>query len=242
MTTAQRVSRSVVQNRIEPFARLYDPDAEEETFDLTAPKRQTDDQRRLVSLPLKMEKGGRYTRYRLTRLSKNPHCCYCDCELNAESASLDHVLPQSKGGDHWPANLLLACSDCNGAKSSFTFAEWLDALLKSVHRPNAIIAKLQRLIESGLESLLPEPIKIPPKRANISSSVPTDTVDKNEFCIGRRQFSVVLKANRKVLIRGIAGTDLRHYLDAVGFDNNGPIALVATERWRPLIGGEVIYP
>lgn len=40
--------------------------------------------------------------------------------------SIDHKVPVSKGGDHSPANLVLACTACNTRKSNrFTYEEFL---------------------------------------------------------------------------------------------------------------------
>ncbi len=245
---ANRPSRSIIQNRIEPFARLFDPDEEPEPPEPSpvreAPARRKDSGR-LVSLPFVLKKGKSYTRYRLTRLATNPHCCFCGCELDEETASLDHVLPKSKGGDNWPANLILACTQCNSEKSSQTFAEWRDVLMLAVQRLNAILESLQRLIDSRLEECLPTPKVMPKKQVRTPSKATQypgqeGTVSKSEFRIGRRSFSIIRVSDRKVLVRHIRGTDLRHYLDSVGFDNNGPIALIAEEFWHPLIGGDTV--
>ena len=43
-------------------------------------------------------------------------CVYCATPLTPESATLDHVLPLSRGGTHAPGNLVIACHDCNQLK------------------------------------------------------------------------------------------------------------------------------
>ena len=45
-------------------------------------------------------------------------CQYCSKEVNIGSATLDHVIPKSRGGDHTWENLVIACSKCNGKKGS----------------------------------------------------------------------------------------------------------------------------
>ena len=43
-------------------------------------------------------------------------CVYCATPLTPESATIDHVLPLSRGGTHAPGNLVVACHDCNQLK------------------------------------------------------------------------------------------------------------------------------
>lgn len=48
-------------------------------------------------------------------------CVYCGSPLNL---SLDHVIPQSRGGEHSPSNLVTACRSCNSSKGAKTPEEW----------------------------------------------------------------------------------------------------------------------
>ncbi len=59
-------------------------------------------------------------RYRL--LFADPHCWYCGAPLTPLTATIDHVVPKSRGGTHHPQNLRLACRFCNIAKGSCTLA------------------------------------------------------------------------------------------------------------------------
>jgi hypothetical protein len=59
-------------------------------------------------------------------------CGYCGDKVNAENASIDHIIPQSKGGTHRKDNLRTACLICNSIKSGKTEAEAAVALLQSV--------------------------------------------------------------------------------------------------------------
>lgn len=53
----------------------------------------------------------------------NFECVYCGCSNN-KTLTLDHVIPQSKGGkDTWD-NLVTACKKCNGEKSNLTLKEY----------------------------------------------------------------------------------------------------------------------
>jgi hypothetical protein len=51
-------------------------------------------------------------------------CEYCHSSEEASTSrfTLDHLTPQSLGGDHTEANLALACHRCNGRRYNFTNA------------------------------------------------------------------------------------------------------------------------
>lgn len=51
-------------------------------------------------------------------------CVYCGTLLGLENATLDHVVPLSRGGDHAPGNLVAACQSCNQLKGSDLPAEF----------------------------------------------------------------------------------------------------------------------
>ena len=51
-------------------------------------------------------------------------CVYCGTSLGFENATLDHVIPLSRGGDHAPGNLVAACRACNQLKGSLLPAEF----------------------------------------------------------------------------------------------------------------------
>jgi hypothetical protein len=46
-------------------------------------------------------------------LAKDPHCHWCGIDLIKETATLDHVIPLSRGGINNMNNYVLACSPCN---------------------------------------------------------------------------------------------------------------------------------
>jgi 5-methylcytosine-specific restriction endonuclease McrA len=48
-------------------------------------------------------------------------CAYCGSERARE---IDHVIPLSRGGTHFPSNLVPACRRCNAAKCARTLDEW----------------------------------------------------------------------------------------------------------------------
>lgn len=47
-------------------------------------------------------------------------CAYCGGPVQ----HIDHVIPLSRGGSNWPANLVPACAPCNLSKNKRTFREW----------------------------------------------------------------------------------------------------------------------
>lgn len=49
-------------------------------------------------------------------LRDNHKCQYCGIRVSSDSATLDHVIPQSKGGRGSWVNLVTACRSCNGKK------------------------------------------------------------------------------------------------------------------------------
>lgn len=54
----------------------------------------------------------------------NHKCGYCGKELFRNgAATLDHIVPKSRGGKHTKSNLVTACKKCNSKKSNFTLEE-----------------------------------------------------------------------------------------------------------------------
>jgi 5-methylcytosine-specific restriction endonuclease McrA len=72
-------------------------------------------------------------------------CVYCGTGLDLADATLDHVIPLSRGGSHEPGNLVTACQPCNQRKGALLptefFARYPMAGLnfmrfaRAVHRP-----------------------------------------------------------------------------------------------------------
>jgi hypothetical protein len=50
----------------------------------------------------------------------NHSCQYCSCKLDSENATIDHVLPRSKGGTHKWENVVACCLKCNRKKGDRT--------------------------------------------------------------------------------------------------------------------------
>lgn len=58
-------------------------------------------------------------RLRFEILRRDDHTCqYCGAKAPDVKLTVDHVVPTALGGDDKPTNLLAACADCNGGKTS----------------------------------------------------------------------------------------------------------------------------
>lgn len=51
-------------------------------------------------------------------LKKDPSCFWCHKKLNSTLATLDHLIPLSKGGTNGLDNFVLACGDCNESRDN----------------------------------------------------------------------------------------------------------------------------
>lgn len=59
-------------------------------------------------------------------------CAYCGDEVTAENATLDHVVPRSKGGSNAADNLVTACLTCNSIKSDRTYDDAAPQILDAL--------------------------------------------------------------------------------------------------------------
>jgi len=56
------------------------------------------------------------------------HCVYCDEDLTDKEIHMDHVIPESQGGETNYANLQVTCRKCNLAKGVLSESEFTDRL------------------------------------------------------------------------------------------------------------------
>jgi hypothetical protein len=59
-------------------------------------------------------------------------CRYCGDRVTKDNATIDHYVPQSKGGNHSKANLRTCCLVCNSIKSGKSFEDAAPFILKSI--------------------------------------------------------------------------------------------------------------
>ena len=58
---------------------------------------------------------------RVNILRRDQYCCqYCGIDLTTKDATVDHVVPRSKGGGSTWVNMVAACRDCNLLKGNRT--------------------------------------------------------------------------------------------------------------------------
>ena len=57
-----------------------------------------------------------------------PRCVYCDEDLNSAEIHMDHVIPESQGGETTYNNLQVTCRKCNLAKGVLTESEFTQRL------------------------------------------------------------------------------------------------------------------
>ena len=68
----------------------------------------------------------------------NNQCQYCGTVLSKKQATIDHVLPKSRGGRNTWTNLVISCYNCNNYKGDYTPAEAGMRLMKEPKTPSAI--------------------------------------------------------------------------------------------------------
>lgn len=68
---------------------------------------------------VKSKKKVRFSKYNVF-LRDQYTCLYCDQRIKRSEATLDHVIPISKGGKTNFLNIVTACKSCNGAKGNKT--------------------------------------------------------------------------------------------------------------------------
>ena len=70
-------------------------------------------------------KGSQGIKKRLLRDRKNRKCCYCGRYLRTNEATLEHVIPISKGGYTKKNNCKIACRKCNEEKGSMALGTYM---------------------------------------------------------------------------------------------------------------------
>lgn len=63
--------------------------------------------------------------------NKNSKCIYCNCKLNENNATCDHIIPISKGGNNFKLNLIVCCIKCNSERGDSPFYQYLKSKNKN---------------------------------------------------------------------------------------------------------------
>lgn len=64
-------------------------------------------------------------------------CAYCNKQLSSKTATIDHILPKSRGGKNTFMNCVACCSSCNKRKNNKTPAEAGMINHRAVRNPTA---------------------------------------------------------------------------------------------------------
>ncbi len=60
-------------------------------------------------------------------------CHYCQCPLDRDSVTMDHIVPISRGGKSTKGNVVPCCKECNNNKKALTPVEWVLYLEGKTH-------------------------------------------------------------------------------------------------------------
>lgn len=79
-----------------------------------------------------------YSRKRRRRKKKvyerdNGCCFWCRKPLPLKGSTVDHIIPESVGGDNSVGNLVLACRPCNQARGAMDASEYLLSKFVTLH-------------------------------------------------------------------------------------------------------------
>ena len=60
------------------------------------------------------------------RVQKEGKCYYCNVPVDINTATMDHIVPLSKGGKSTKANLAVCCKKCNTDKKNTDPFLWMN--------------------------------------------------------------------------------------------------------------------
>lgn len=70
--------------------------------------------------------------------NRNAKCIYCGRKLHPDSATTDHIIPISEGGNNTQVNLVVVCFDCNNERGNMKFVDYLkmkNPKFKNIKKP-----------------------------------------------------------------------------------------------------------
>lgn len=78
-------------------------------------------------------------------------CQYCEKELTAKNATIDHVLPRAKGGKNSYTNCVTACKACNSWKGDMLLSQLNLKLIKQPTHPSFSEYMYMRMKSLGID-------------------------------------------------------------------------------------------
>ena len=78
----------------------------------------------------KKTKINRSQRHRIRLLKESTFCHYCGIGLDVQTSTIDHIIPQSKGGKWTKDNLVLSCERCNHKKGCINYKSYCSEIQK----------------------------------------------------------------------------------------------------------------
>lgn len=85
----------------------------------------------------------------LKRLNDNDKCSLCGGRLTDSNSNLDHILPESKGGEGKLANMILVHKNCNQRKKNKILACQILHKYERICQFNYLLKRLKKL-KSGV--------------------------------------------------------------------------------------------
>ena len=70
--------------------------------------------------------------------NKDYKCIYCECELDDQNVTSDHIVPISYGGNNCQVNLVICCTDCNNERGNLefkTYLKWKNIRFRNIKHP-----------------------------------------------------------------------------------------------------------
>lgn len=74
-------------------------------------------------------------------------CCYCNQQLTQDNATMEHIVPKSKGGVFNTSNLTVSCANCNNNRGNKPFFDYLSKF----NLPKSKISKYKKLYFNNLK-------------------------------------------------------------------------------------------
>lgn len=96
--------------------------------------------------------AGRASRRRKIKIygdKKTLPCVFCKRDLLFHEATIEHIIPRSRGGGNVKENIAISCANCNNRRQSRDFEEWkkiapYDKLVRLLMKSNKIVGKCLR--------------------------------------------------------------------------------------------------